>query len=259
MSLRPLRALGFVAVACAWSCGPTHLERAKSHHADGLQALRQSDAAGARGHFEQVVAEARASRADAEEPVPRQSHLLEGSAHLRLGAGEAAREALAAAHALGGDAERDWVEATLTADACELLRSADVAHAEALCWAHVMDVAPTSDVDLRIRATTEYGNALARRLPNTATLLALADPAFQRLATAASGAPLDVELLFVLSRRLPLFCADEAFLAHVKGYSQFQKDLLKAALALDWFRSDRARTEAAAYAKELEGLPLCGR
>lgn len=252
-----LRTLG-LALSLLIGCGPSHLERAKTHHADGLAALRRDDAPGARGHFEVALSEARASAEAREEDVPRQARLLEGSARLRLDDREHAREALGAAHALGPDSEHAWVQSVLAADACELLRAADVAHAEALCWAHVLEITPPAAADLRIRAATEYGNALARRLPHAGTLLSWSDPTFQTFVRVARAQPLDVEVLFVLARRLPLFCADPDFTARRAGYAELQTDLLRAALALDWFRSPRARTEAAAYLKELADRPLCG-
>lgn len=250
---------GLVALAFATAgCGPTHLERAKEAHADGLSALRRADAAAARGHFEAAVRESAESMAAREESTPRQAHLLEGSALLRLDELPKARAALGLAHALGPDSAQPWVARVLAADACELLRSADVAHAEALCWAHVLDATPSEDVDLRIRASTEYGNALARRLPQTGTLLGYRDPTFQRFVSLVLAQPLDVEILLLLARRLPLFCGDADFKAHLAGYAELQTDLLRAALSLGWFRSDRARLEAEAYTKELADHPLCG-
>lgn len=253
-----LRVLTGVVAGLLAACGPSHLERAKTHHAEGLAALRRDDAPGARGHFEIVVTEAEASAAEREERVPRQARLLAGSARLRLDDRERAREALGAAHALGPDPDHAWVQGVLAADACELLRTADVAHAEALCWAHVLEITPPASADLRIRAATEYGNALARRLPHAGTLLSWSDSTFQRFVGVAQAQPLDVEVLFLLARRLPLFCGEPAFTARRAGYAELQTDLLRAALALDWFRSARARTEAAAYLKELADRPLCG-
>lgn len=240
------------------ACGPTHLERAKDHHAEGLAALRRADAPGARGHFEAVVRESSESLEAREETVPRQARLLEGSARLRLDDLPNARAALGLAHDLGADPDHPWVARVLAADACELLRAADVAHAEALCWAHVLDTTPPGEADLRIRAATEYGNALARRLPHTGTLLSFRDPAFQRFVAVALAQPADVEVLFLLARRLPLFCGEADFKAHLAGYAELQTDLLRAALHLGWFRTARARVEAEAYLKELAQRPLCG-
>ncbi len=250
-------AVGWALLLGLVACGPTHLELAKAHHADGLRAARRSDAPGARGHFEVVVREARESVASREEDAPRQARLLEGSAQLRLGDTAAAHLALGAARAAGPDAA-PWYESVLTADACELLRGADAVHAEALCWRRVLDVVPASEPDVRVRAVTEYGNALARRLPHTGELTAYGDPTFRIFLDAALAGPLDVDVLFVLSRRLPLFCGDPAFAAARQGWAEFQKDLLKAALFLGWFRVDRTRAEAKAYLDELAHRPLCG-
>jgi hypothetical protein len=250
-------------VALVWgatglsACGPTHLELAKVHHADGLRAARRADAPAARGHFEVVLREARESVSAHEEDTPRQAHLLAGSAHLRLGDAKAAHAALGTAHASGLD-PAPWFESVLTADACELLRGADAVHAEALCWRRVLDIAPPTEADVRVRAVTEYGNALARRWPHTGELTAYGDPTFRVFLDAALDGPLDVDVLFVLARRLPLFCDDPAFVAAKPGWREFQKDLLKAALFLGWFRVDRTRTEAEAYLRELETRPLCG-
>ena len=249
---------GFVLALGAVACGPTHLERAKDQHSNGLAALRRADKAAARGHFEAVLRESAESLASREETTPRQARLLEGSALLRLDDLPKARAALAVAHALGPDPAEPWVARVLAADACELLRAADAAHAEALCWAHVLDATPPTEVDLRIRAATEYGNALARRLPHAGTLLALREPTFQRFVALVLAQPVDVEVLFLLARRLPLFCGDPDFKARLAGYAELQTDLLRAALHLGWFRTDNARLEAQAYVKELGERPLCG-
>lgn len=246
-----------VAIGGLFACGPTHLELAKAHHADGLRAARRADAPAARGHFEVVVREARASVADHEQAAPRQARLLEGSAQLRLGDTKAAREALGAARDHGPD-PAPWYESVLTAAACEVLRGADAVHAEALCWRRVLEIVPASEPDVRIRAVTEYGNALARRLPHTGELVRYADPSFRVFLDAALAGPLDVDVLFVLARRLPLFCGDPGFASARAGWAEFQKDLLKAALFLGWFRVDRTRAEAEAYLAELEARPLCG-
>lgn len=238
------------------ACGATHLERAKDHHARGLAALRKDETAAARGHFEAAAKEAAESVAAHEEKVPRQGWLVQGGARLRLGDAAGAREALGSAHALGPDPDHEWLEPVLTADACELLRAADVAHAEALCWTRVLDSA--EDPDLRIRAATEYANALARRLPHTGALLDYGDATFRRFLALAVSQPLDGETFFLLARRLPLFCDDPAFSANKAGWRELQGDLLRAALSLGWFRAAGTRVEAERYLKELEARPLCG-
>ncbi len=71
-------------------------------------------------------------------------------------------------------------------------------------------------------------------------------------------APLEAELLYLLARRLPLFCGDPVFKGQLDGWRPFQADLLDGALYLDWFLTPAVRVEAEAYLKELTARPLCG-
>lgn len=266
--LGAIRAALFVAASVALSaCGPSHLALSKEAHGLGIAAEGAGDLPGARGAFERAALEARTSIEAREEARPQQALLVLASARRHLGEPQAAREALARVHREGSLPDDGSTAPFLAAEACALLRDADAAHAEWLCWSHVLDLldaaaargkdaGPAMD-ELRIHAAVELGNMLALRLPSAGILTAYPDPTFQRLLSIARQAPLEPELLVLLARRLAFFCDDAAFTARLAGYREFQVDLLRAARALGWYRTSSARAEALAFEAEIARRPLC--
>ncbi len=256
MPRRSLVLCGLALVACSSS----HLERARSHQLQALDADARGDEPRWRGELEAAVAEAQQSIADEEEgEAAPQAWLLVASARMDLEQVVEAEAALREVRRTGTRPWRDWQRRVLVAAHCRLAVARGWDYWAALCFDHLAEASKGADPAMRDFAAIGLANAHARTSPGYLDLVAYDAPLFRRLFGLARAHPLDADLLSVFAKRLAFNCTDDDFLREIEGWRALQTDVLEAAKHLATHSSARRMQSTCAALKRATRGRLCAR